>query len=60
VLAADGRSVQRNTLANGATQANLALPSGSWRLRLRLLDDAGRDLLPAHELPVRVAGQETL
>jgi hypothetical protein len=60
VLAADGRSVQRNTLANGATQANLALASGNWRLRLRLLDDAGKDLLPAHELPVRVVGQDAL
>jgi hypothetical protein len=51
-------ALQTFTLANGATQVNVYVGVGDYRLRLRLLDDRGADLLPAHELPVRVVAQE--
>jgi Domain of unknown function (DUF4399) len=60
VLGVDGRLLQRNTLNNGATQLNASLAQGVYRLRLRLLDAEGADLLAPHELPVRVIGQDVL
>ncbi len=59
VLDPAGRSVQTNKLANGATQINLFIGVGDFRLRLRLQDAADKDLLPPHELPVKVVKQET-
>ena len=54
-LLAAGRAVQQSfDLSNGATQVNLFIGLGDYRLRLRFVDDKGNDLLPAHELPVHV------
>lgn len=61
VLRADGSTVQSNELANGATQLNLFLGPGGYRLRLRFVDDSGRrDLVPADELSIGVVAQERL
>lgn len=61
VLRPDGGSVQNIDLANGATQANLFLAPGAYRLRLRFVDDAGRrELVPATELAISVLSQERL
>jgi hypothetical protein len=60
VIGVDGRVTQRTALANGATQLNAFFGPGFYKLRLRFLDDAGNDLLPPNELPVRVIGQEAL
>lgn len=58
---ADRRVVQSFDLSNGATQANLFVAVGSYWLRLRFVaGDSGRDLLPAHELPITVGTQERL
>jgi hypothetical protein len=56
--AAQNRSVQTTRLANGATQINVFVGVGDYRLRLRLVDAADKDLLPPHELPVKVIKQE--
>jgi hypothetical protein len=53
-----GRAPQNFKLSNGATQVNLFVGVGDYRLRLRFVDDKGTDLLPAHETPVRVVAQE--
>ncbi|MBL8347371.1 MAG: DUF4399 domain-containing protein [Rubrivivax sp.] len=53
-----GRAPLNFNLANGATQVNLFVGVGDYRLRLRFVDDKGADLLPAHEMPVRVVAQE--
>lgn len=58
--AASRRTVQAARLTNGATQLNVAVDPGAYRLRLRLVDAQGTDLLPAHELPVRVLRSEAL
>ena len=58
VLDAARGLVRTVDLSNGATQANLSLANGNHRLRLRFLDANGFDLLPAHEMPVRVVAQE--
>ena len=58
VFTAGGRPVQNFDLANGATQVNVFVGVGDYRLRLRFVDDAGNDLLPVHELPLRVVAQE--
>jgi hypothetical protein len=55
------RNLQRTVdLSNGATQANLSLANGVHRLRLRFVDNNGADLLPAHELPIRVVAQDRI
>ncbi len=60
-LRQDERVVHRTDLANGATQLNLTLPDGRYRLRLRFMDTTGaRDLLPAYEALLVVVGQERL
>lgn len=60
-LRQDERLVQRTALANGATQLNLTLADGRYRLRLRFVDTLGRrDLLPAYEAQLLVVGQERL
>ncbi len=57
----DGNSVQSTDLAGGASQATLSLAAGSYVLRLRFVDDSGkRDLVPASEVRISVAGQERL
>lgn len=53
-----GGRVLNFNLATGATQVNVFVGVGDYRLRLRFVDDKGADLLPAHELPVRVVAQE--
>lgn len=61
VLRPDGGPVQNVDLANGATQVNLFLAPGNYRLRLRFVDDAGRrDLVPPAEMGVNVLSQERL
>jgi hypothetical protein len=50
--------LRRVELSNGATQTNLSLANGSYLLRLRFVDTAGNDMLPAQEQPLRVVGQE--
>lgn len=54
------RLVRRTELTNGATQLNLFVGPGNYRLRLRFVDDQGTELLPAHDLPVRVVSQEPI
>jgi Domain of unknown function (DUF4399) len=54
------RTVQTFNLKNGATQVNVFVGVGSYLARLRLLGANGTDLLPAHELPLRVVKEETL
>lgn len=54
------RVVQNSRLTNGATQLNLVVEPGAYRLRLRLVDAQGADLLPSNELPIRVLRQEAL
>jgi hypothetical protein len=57
----DGRVQQTFELSNGATQANLFVPPGTYQMRLRFVDGATRrDLLPAHEQTVIVTAQERL
>jgi hypothetical protein len=57
----EGKSVQVLDLANGATQANLVLPNGSYQTRLRFIDGASRrDLLPVYESQLVINGQERL
>lgn len=59
----DARSrqpVQSFKLTNGATQVNVFVGVGDYLGRLRLLDSAGRDLLPAHEMALKVTRQEAL
>ena len=51
---------QVHDLVNGATQLNVYVSPGDYRLRLRLVDPQGRDLLPPNEATVRVARQEAL
>ncbi len=61
VLRPDGTPVQAIDLSNGATQANLFLVPGNYRLRLRFLDDSGRrELVPAAEVGINVLSQERL
>lgn len=60
VLDPEGRRVQGHDLANGATQLNLYLPLGDYRLRLRFVGERNAELLPPHELPVRVIRQESI
>jgi hypothetical protein len=61
VLRPDGSVVQNHVLANGATQMNLFLAPGAYRLRLRFVDDAGRrDLVPPAEINLSVTAQERL
>jgi len=57
----DGRVVQALDLSNGATQANVFVPVGSYQIRLRFVDGkTQRDLLPPHEQGVVVTAQERL
>jgi hypothetical protein len=58
VLDAGRTPVRRVEMVNGATQTNLALANGSYVLRLRFVDANGSDMLPVHEQPLRVVGQE--
>ena len=58
---AERKPVQSFDLSNGATQANLFIPVGSYLLRLRFVDPAsGADLLRPHELPVNVTQQDRI
>lgn len=60
-LRQDGRLLRTVDLSNGATQSNLTLPDGGYRLRLRFVDGkTRRDLLPVYESTVQVDGQERL
>lgn len=57
----EGKPQQAVDLSNGATQANLFVPPGSYQLRLRFVDGAtGRDLLPPAEHSLVITGQEKL
>ena len=58
--AASRRPVQNFKLANGATQVNVFVGTGSYVARLRLVSTAGSDLLPPHELPLRVTREDPL
>lgn len=56
-----GRVVQALDLSNGATQANVFVPVGSYQLRLRFVDGkTQRDLLPPYEQNLVVTAQERL
>jgi Domain of unknown function (DUF4399) len=56
-----GRLVRGIDLSNGATQSNLSLPDGAYRLVLRFVEGkTRRDLLPAYEADLFVVGQERL
>ena len=56
-----GRTLNLVDLGNGATQANLYLPVGSYTLRLRLMDDTGtRELAPGSSIGITVTAQERL
>jgi len=58
---ADRKPVQSFDLSNGATQANLFIPVGSFLLRLRFVDPvSGADVLRPHELPVTVTQQDRI
>jgi Domain of unknown function (DUF4399) len=58
---AERKPVHSFDLSNGATQANVFVPVGTYTLRLRFVDSAsGTDLLRPHELPVTVAMQDRL
>lgn len=59
-LFAGGRLQKNYTLANGATQANVFVGVGDYLMRLRFVDDKGSDLLPAHEMALRVVAQERI
>lgn len=54
------KPVQAFDLKNGATQVNVFIGNGEYLARLRLVGPDGRDLLPAHELPLLVQRQEAL
>lgn len=54
------KPVQAFDLKNGATQVNVFVANGEYLARLRLVGPDGRDLLPAHELPLLVQRQEVL
>lgn len=59
----DARSrqpVQGFKLSNGATQVNVFVGVGDYLARLRLVGAAGADLLPPHELPLKVTRQDAL
>lgn len=51
---------QVHDLVNGATQLNLYVPPGDYRMRLRLVDPQGRDLTPPNDTSLRVARQDAL
>jgi hypothetical protein len=55
-----GRAPQVVDLGNGATQANLVLAVGTYRLRVRFFDDARNELLPASDTVIVVTAQERL
>lgn len=54
------RPVQTHDLKNGATQVNVFVGTGSYIAKVRLLGPSGADLLPAHELPLRVTREDPL
>lgn len=54
------RPVQSHRLTQGATQLNVFIATGDYLARLRLVDEGGSDLLPPHEMPLRVAREESL
>lgn len=54
------KPVQTFDLKNGATQVNVFVANGEYLARLRLVGPEGKDLLPAHELPLLVQRQEQL
>lgn len=58
--ASSRRSVQRHSLDKGITQLTMNLPNGEYVLRLRLVDEAGANLLPPAEHTLRVTGQQAL
>jgi len=61
VQTAEGRAVQTVDLSHGATQVTLALAPATYRARLHFWDDSGRrELLPAAEMALVVAGQDRL
>ena len=60
LLDARRQVAQSFKLVNGATQVNVFVPPGDYVARLRLLGPTGTDLLPAHELPLKVTRAEAL
>ncbi len=57
----EGHETRVQSFANGATQTNVALADGRYRLRLRFIDAKTRnDLLPPSEIGVTVFGQDRL
>jgi len=57
----DGRDLRSQDFTNGATQTNVSLADGRYRLRLRFVDAKSRtDLLPPSEIGVTVSGQDRL
>ena len=61
VLRGDGGTPQVVDLSNGATQATLTLPPGAHTLRLRFVDDSGRqEMTPVTLTRIVVSGQERL
>ena len=54
------QSVQTYKLANGATQVNVFVGTGDYVARLRLVGNDGSNLLPPHELPLRVTRTDAL
>ena len=61
VRSSDGGAPQQVDLSHGATQTTLALPSGTYTLRLRFVDDTGRrELTPLSETRLVVSGQDRL
>lgn len=60
LLDARRQVVQSFKLVNGATQVNVFVGPGDYLARLRLLGPTGADLLPAHELALKVTRAEAL
>lgn len=56
----DGQRPSVPDLSGGATQANLFLPVGRYRLRLQFLDDQRKPLLPPFEMVMPVVSTEKL
>jgi hypothetical protein len=54
------RPPQVMDLSNGATQANLFLSPGRYRLRVRFFDDARRELVPPAEITLPVTAQDRI
>lgn len=53
----DDALLKRADLTGGQTEAALTLPAGNYRFLLRFVDAKGLELLPAYDLPIKVAAQ---